>query len=181
MADQLTAPSIAILDENDKEKPDTSRRTSCCHIDVSGFRLAPEERKLRDVAYCTENFITQSMDTLVTGLLREQPPRPVRWCEQFIRTAEQLKPGSRATGYSFSHIDPREFLDGKWETADAPKAYIERHNIPGMFKELLAQLLEEHPADPLTFCLTWLRWNRHKFEIAEDGSPLASPGRGDVD
>jgi hypothetical protein len=171
-----SAPIIAVLDEENREKKQyETRRSNSCHIDLSIFQKSAEEKRDDVLAYCAQYSLTQSMDLLVTTLLREQPSRPSRWCEQFIRTVEQLRPGSMQVNHEYDQIDPRELLQRKWVECDAPLEYVENNKLSSMFNELLTQLILERPADPLTFCLTWLRWHRHTFESCDDSRPGTSP------
>eukprot|EP00995_Heteronema_vittatum_P012185 NODE_8021_length_375_cov_110.046012_g6298_i0.p3 GENE.NODE_8021_length_375_cov_110.046012_g6298_i0~~NODE_8021_length_375_cov_110.046012_g6298_i0.p3 ORF type:complete len:91 (-),score=39.81 NODE_8021_length_375_cov_110.046012_g6298_i0:73-345(-) len=85
--------------------------------------------------------------------------------------AEGLSPdASRTASPDLDTLqDPRELVQRKFDTVEAPKDYIEKFKISGLFLDLLTQLSEEQPEDPHTFCLTWLRFHRHRFEDGEGG------------
>jgi hypothetical protein len=176
MSDRTLTPKIAIIDEDDCEQNEIIyKRSNSFHIDSSILKKSAEQQRDEVLKYCANYSLTQSMDALVSALLREQPLRPTRWCEQFIRTADQLRPDKRTIDHNYDRIDPREFLQQKWSQGDAPLDYIEKFKLASLFSELLSQLLTERPVDPLTFCLSWLRWHRHTFEVDDEGRPLSSP------
>jgi hypothetical protein len=173
------APKIAVYDEHEHETKDfVSKRTNSFHIDSEYFRKEKAKRE-DNLAYCRKFCLTQSMGILVTHLLHDQPQRPLQYCEKFMRTAEQFKPENRVPDPSLDNVEPRELMSRKWEAVDAPRAYIEKYKIPCLFTDLLTQLLDQKPEDPIPFCLSWLRWHKHTYEIGEDGKPLTSPKNAD--
>jgi len=62
-------------------------------------------------------------------------------------------------------LRPRIILRTKFESAsDDLREYIEKHKIAMLFHELLLQMHEERPDDPIEYVFTWLRWNRAHYE-----------------
>ena len=55
-----SAPIIAVLDEENREKKQyETRRSNSCHIDLSIFQKSAEEKRDDVLAYCAQYSLTQ--------------------------------------------------------------------------------------------------------------------------
>eukprot|EP00667_Euglena_gracilis_P017164 EG_transcript_18057 len=103
-----------------------------------------------------------TLSVLVDKLLQEKPSNPVTFLSTCLRHQGRILEAVHDCPYD---ADPRDVLRIKFECApDDAREYIEKRKIQMLFHNLLLQMLEEQPEDPMEYVFTWLRWNRLHYE-----------------
>jgi len=149
--------SISIV-VNENEAPAPPRRLSITHVASPSPKTRGDER----LAYFKKINIAPTLSVLVDKLLAEQPAHPVSFISSCLRTQGRILEALEDCPYD---ADPRIILRTKFESAsDDLREYIEKHKIAMLFHELLLQMHEERPDDPIEYVFTWLRWNRAHYE-----------------
>eukprot|EP01012_Entosiphon_sulcatum_P020145 TRINITY_DN2512_c0_g1_i1.p1 TRINITY_DN2512_c0_g1~~TRINITY_DN2512_c0_g1_i1.p1 ORF type:complete len:165 (-),score=35.82 TRINITY_DN2512_c0_g1_i1:72-566(-) len=155
----MDIPVLTLIDASETVKPAEVATPKIKRSDSMHFGNAMATA-LSDTDGAIEYFnrfhIPQIMNALLTQLLVQKPPKPVSFCIQFLRTADVLVTSGGGP--------PPSEQKQMQITEPASHGYIIKSKLPWLFDELLSNLLVEKPLDPHTYCLTWLRWNRAKYE-----------------
>eukprot|EP01006_Ploeotia_vitrea_P055449 TRINITY_DN67996_c0_g1_i1.p1 TRINITY_DN67996_c0_g1~~TRINITY_DN67996_c0_g1_i1.p1 ORF type:complete len:190 (+),score=18.45 TRINITY_DN67996_c0_g1_i1:73-642(+) len=174
----MEVPVLTLIDDQEKEKKPVMKvkRSDSTHVDLDALRSKGQHNKKEEaIQYFNKYHIPQTMNSLVTQLLLQKPEHPISFCIQFLRTASAMTSpvsspkagGSEQQSYhpqqeAYS-VDYMQQLRKKITDEDS-KEYILSHKLPWLFDDLLSNLLLEKPEDPHVFCLSWLRWNRKKYD-----------------
>jgi hypothetical protein len=110
--------------------------------------------------YFKSNNIAPSLAAVVDKVLQEKPTHPVTYMAGILRTQGILE----TAGDVSLDADPRDVVHQRFRSATPEeKEYVEQYRIQSLCTDLLKQLKDERPEDPLEYCLTWLRWNRAHY------------------
>jgi hypothetical protein len=109
--------------------------------------------------YLEHHRIPEVMNRLTIELLIHAPEHPVSFCIQFFHTQSLVLPSEEELR---QHLNRLKTSEEKVKSEESKK-YLLIHKIPWLLEDMLSALLFEKPDDPLSFVLSWLRWNRGKY------------------